>query len=264
MKIKYLTSGQAVNVISELPEGHLVKDIFESEEGQYCGETRFEDETLHAKPPVQVWEKRVVELEQKITELNEEKAKLFKSVEETKKALLPVFEKSKRYAQLARLEDFLDGKITHYVQYSGYGSIDIIPFKDAVYEESRHTGHLKLLTLFGESGGDLQWKISCYHDGSGGQTNVWPATSLEEANQIAMKLISDAMETTKDKPRHDILKEAQRLGVTVPVAYELPIVGEIATNQQRIYDEHQKHSAGYLEIIANAKQRLEQLNPQPQ
>ena len=69
--------------------------------------------------------------------------------------------------QLAQLFDFLAGRITHFVVVNhGYNegytrSISIETFKDAMtVDDNWPRGQLKLLSLCGDSKGDLAWRIN--------------------------------------------------------------------------------------------------------
>ncbi len=97
------------------------------------------------------------------------------------------------HEKLALLDDYLAGRITHFVSremhYGGstdtYRSIQISPFADAIKSEDRwNPKDLKCLILFGDSKGDLAWKLSTYSSGSNSY-EVTPCTSLEQAQTVA-------------------------------------------------------------------------------
>ncbi len=136
----------------------------------------------------------------------------------------------KQHSALALLDDFITGKITHYVSCAmSYNrearhTIAIESFKEATCGSSspyRSKDELKLLTLFGSSKGDLTWRLSQYSDGSGSYTEVIPCASLEHATSVARGLF-DA-EVAKWRANVEgcwgpasIIYTAQKLGLPVP------------------------------------------------
>lgn len=91
----------------------------------------------------------------------------------------------KRHKGLSRLDDYLGGRITHYVEY-GYGPPEIVAFEDTKTDDLGHgRDKLKLLTLFGGTNGDLTWGLNRWSDGSGCNRTVIPCTSYDEAREVA-------------------------------------------------------------------------------
>lgn len=130
----------------------------------------------------------------------------------------------KRFAQhdkLKRLEDFIDGKITHVViteiAYSSWSRIAIKEFDAAIREDEkdRYNHSLKLVTLFGKSNGDLQWQLNTYACGSGSSQEIIPCKSLEEAMEEAQKVLQKAFESHKEKNimGTDFLESARKIGL---------------------------------------------------
>lgn len=125
----------------------------------------------------------------------------------------------KQHKGLERLDDFLSGKITHYVEvhYSGIAITD--PAKVAAPDIDKKA--TKLLTLFGKSNGELNWRLSYYSDGSGGSHQVYPFCSLEEAQEKVREIIKAWCEEFRADPRKlgeacKAAENAKRFGFDIP------------------------------------------------
>lgn len=116
-----------------------------------------------------------------------------------------IFNRVTQHAQLGRLDDFIAGRFSHVVL-EDWSGVSVMTKEDALkYEEQssyRTKGETKLMTLFGKSNGDLQWRINHYSDGSGNHHDAWPCCSLEEARTKAQEIIDAATELwVADKAR---------------------------------------------------------------
>lgn len=126
-----------------------------------------------------------------------------------------------QHDQLKRLEDFIDGKITHAViteiHYSSWNTIKIKEIGAAIKEddENRYNGSTKLVTLFGKSNGNLQWELNKYSCGSGSSQEIIPCKSHEEAVEEAQKVLQKAFELQKEKKimGTDFLESARKIGL---------------------------------------------------
>jgi len=151
---------------------------------------------LFEKPPVEVIDAEIAEKRAELAELEKRHNKVFveiNTVESTAKARLDKF---KKFAGLELLEDFIDKKITHVVSASDEDSLDfkIVSFEEAIKSNERYSTDLRLVTLFGRSNGDLQWRVDQYYDGSGGSRQcIWPCRDEQHANDTIIAIISDRL-----------------------------------------------------------------------
>jgi hypothetical protein len=126
-----------------------------------------------------------------------------------------------KHEALARLDDFMAGKISHVVKIS-YGTISVHEFKEVAEPNDRYDRDgLKLLTLFGKPSHGLQWKINHYSDGSGADTEVIPCGSHEEAIQRATAELGKLFQfATAERAwfLDSAVKSADALGIEVPPA----------------------------------------------
>jgi hypothetical protein len=121
---------------------------------------------------------------------------------------------------LARLVDFLEGKITHFVVEEYQGSCSIKTWKEfAVFIEDRRERGLKLLSLFGTPWKGVEWWMNTYRDGSGTNTKCQPCTSEEEALATVREWIGAAWADFNPERAWCVsgaVKAADNYGVPVP------------------------------------------------
>lgn len=209
--------GEAAEAVMPHPDqsGWMVHPFYEAHEGE---DTYTERGPLthwpkvYAEPPVEVKNQTIIELDAKIAEKREElrvmgstRYQIQIHEKEDKKRLEKL---AMRSAALTRLEDFLDGKITHYVKTETWDSQNEIGRKwDITEVEKERCGddgydrRLKLLTLFGSSDGNLEYRLNRYSDGSGSSSNlVYPCCSLEEAQRVAREKVLRQLEVWTAEP----------------------------------------------------------------
>ena len=237
MKKMFERNGQVVFLHSELPNGEaLIADAIE--EFDYEGnETLHPAEllrivplkTLSEKPPAKVIDQEIAKLRQQRDELQatvgaarRELDAIAKEVEKLRDERDKLLNK----AGLSRLDVFINGGITHYVevQDASYYMPRILPFdktKDdnLSYDDEQRLPKLqkmRLLSLFGKTDGDLEWELDNYREGSFNTHKVIPCTSLEEAERVLREQIIIKMEKVTSE---DLLQYALKAGVDVPLEY---------------------------------------------
>jgi hypothetical protein len=109
--------------------------------------------------------------------------------------------KRKIYKEVDILFKFLDKKI-NYAVVKKYHSYDLCSLKDAITTPKNNWdsfgGDIKLLTLFGDSNGNLQYKINQYRDGSGScNDNVWFFETEDEAKIWMLNKLEQDIENIK-------------------------------------------------------------------
>lgn len=224
--MKYLADGRAVEVIRALNDGFLVQYYYTngdcSDEPLYLDRTTilFVDKVFDV-PPTPVYHNTIISLNEEIDKLTKSKAAMKRECSEIEMLLSEARKKRAGHDQLKLLDDFLAGRITHLVDVYYYEPriLDLsaaLDTGDAAYP-------LKLVTLFGNSNGDFQWKISRYADGSGGYRKIYPVTSYEEALAVAKGIIASYLEDTKTKPSVKYVEFADKWGVEVPEDYRAAI-----------------------------------------
>lgn len=197
----WLRDGREVEYLALTADGqHVVAPVIELEtyDGREFarGPVEFAAE-LFTKAPVEKRSEEIVALEVKVRELEKRKAELYAECINSEREIRARLDKLKKYEGLDLIEDFIDGKITHLVYPEEYGpgkyeikSVDSLD----IMEYGRKKG-LRLVSLFGASGGKLRWRVNEYYDGSGSWKEIIPCGSLEEAQQKRLDRIqADMME----------------------------------------------------------------------
>jgi hypothetical protein len=188
----YDIHGQQGAYIASYGGSHLVAPEYESEYGEPGWGAPEEWREVFSKPPTVKLEAKVAELDEEITKRRAELKEVCTQLVITEEAGKRLLEKLKKYPALKRIEDYLDGKFTHFLDV-GYG-VKLISKEDALKSPDKYDHDMKLLTLFGRTKGDLQWRINRWGDGSGSDTDVYPCESEEEAIAIVRKLYAEAVE----------------------------------------------------------------------
>jgi len=215
---KYLRDGQEVEVISEVKDGFLIQNVIYD---SYSDEEYIEDSISYFtnkvfdKPPTIQYAEKVKSLKKEIEELNTLKRNIVEEIKQSEERHKETIKKFNKYSELKNLNMFIDGKITHYAFLNWSGG-EIVTFEKAVCQYDHKT--LKLLTLFGKSKGNLEWRLSEYSDHSGGWNTVIPCFSFEEARQEVQKHI-DAKIKEDDRPNEYIIKCAKKYNLKIDKNY---------------------------------------------
>lgn len=176
--------GAAAEYVCNVPaQGHIVLPFYDGPDdgAPILGEATCWS-AVYEKPPTEVLNKEIAQLVETKNALHDEVATLREeryAMEQGSKARMA---KLQRHEKLKRLEDFLDGKLTHYAVIPDYGSPSVMAVADAKSDESRFSSATRLLSLFGQSNGDIAWRLHRYSDGSGSSSmDVVPCCSEAEA-----------------------------------------------------------------------------------
>ena len=164
--IKYLSSGQEVEVLETTPSGVIVRYLYEHDD--------FDSDPIvvnrvHDEPPAYRFAESVTKQEVQLEILRSQvaAARSDLAVAKAKKLELDkLVTTTNNVEALNRIGDFINGKITHFVRGNEFGDIQIVEYSEHM-KQNCNGNSIRLLCLFGDSNGDLQWKINKWHDGSG-------------------------------------------------------------------------------------------------
>lgn len=243
---KFDINGQEVKVVQKSQDGrYFVFDVYEGMDDPFCDENhpRIVDKVFD-KPPKKKYTEEIIKLKYEIKELKRQtkNAKKVRLGEEKKKK--ERLEKLKKLDQLKNLEDFIDGKITHYVDICNWSVPEIIKIgevdKISDVDNPFRLGQ-KLLTLYGGSNGNMEWKLSEYKDGSGSNHTVIPCLSHNEATEKVKEWLVVQF-AKKDLMYHDeeIIKLAKSMGVPIPQEYIDGFRNEEKKNIEKQLNEKEK------------------------
>lgn len=186
------------------------------------GETWFETE-LFQTAPVKLMDEKLVAKRAEIAELEKTRSERMRDVIGAEKDIKDRLAKLSKYKGLERIEDFIEGRITHFVvPYSGSYVICTLKEFEAKDYGGRAEG-IRLMSLYGNSKGDLSFLVNQYRDGSGGEwKEIIPCASEEEAGEkLKAKIAEDlAVHFTCFNAEHPYwffvtVESAQKHGVPV-------------------------------------------------
>lgn len=238
----YSSWGQEAEYVAKTPNGHAVLPLFEDEhEGFIRYDQVREWPEIYLNPPTDKLNEEVLQLQKKKTELQDELSVIRKQRAEENDAIKSQLTKLKRHKALEFIEEFLDGKITHYVKICDYGGpFEIKALSETIAEDYGYKkGEFKLLSLFGSSNGELQWKLNHYKDGSGTYTHVFPVTSYESAIVKATEFAEARWLSWRDSKKGELPRMAEACDkhkIPVPQDIREAIATEKITNAQFAYD----------------------------
>lgn len=242
----YTIGGNEVMFITLHDGQALVQQVMQTDEEERFGKPFLISE-IFAEEPVQKWSAKIDKLNGEILELQKKRDALNAEIhaanatEKERKARLM------QHRALTRIDDFLAGKMTHFVMDS-YRGPEVMAFDEVVkYKESdydRMPNGFRLLLLFGKTNGDLEWEISRYSDGSGSRDRVIPCNSYEEGLEHAKVLLETKYDTwRKNNNKNYFCSEAvsaSKLGLSVPPDIEANNERIVREDKQRQFDEAKK------------------------
>jgi FtsZ-binding cell division protein ZapB len=211
--------GQRFVYVAESDGDHIVRPTVETDEEEQWEGNPVTLRKIFASAPRDVYDKTIQALDMKVSELQEKRRAL---EEELRKSKQDETERKKRImtnAALERIDDFLAGKITHFV-YGEYG-VEIKTFEESTSDPDRRERDVKLLSLYGRSKGDLAWKLNDYYDGSGSWRHVYPCSSLEDATNLAKRLIETKYEEWRKDGKNSywltsVVASSVKFGIPIP------------------------------------------------
>lgn len=240
--IVFLQDGQRARFVAKL-DGQFPRfvvepqDFYDDEEWLYDdeepdeldeGEAIFssvrEVSQVFAAPPRPVIDKATTEAIERLQQIRDEiSASRFEldQLERNKGDRLKKLRKMNEV--LEHIEDVVLGNVTHYVAFRG-GLPRIVEHdemvKDGEGSRTAYRPRMRLLALYGISGGDISWGVSRYYDGSGSEEEVVPCLSREEAEERARSIIRRKLEEAEaaERPPWNINKlcdAAAEFGVKV-------------------------------------------------
>lgn len=224
--MKYLPDGRACEVVAELPDGRgVVVDLwYEGDDEPSLQDDLIIVPKVLDQPLNPLIEKNIKERRQLLDEMVKQLNDLRAEVATAKMERDRILDKLKQIPALKRIEDFLDGKITHVVSRQ-YGRIHITPIGEMICDSDRDyrckPAAIKLMTLYGEQPGNLLFRVNQYKDGSGSsgsEYEAFPCCSEEEAKQQAGRLIDEQIQDSRQYYLEESVKSADKIGHPVPDA----------------------------------------------
>lgn len=239
-EIKYTTNGKKVVVIGSLnSQEKIVQEIFVIDGSEIPSGEHFVVKSLHDAPAVSWEEKNTKSIKENYEaaknrfEQDERKLKLaWKEMQVKVKEKLnwaASFLKSAHPEHFQLLTDYIVGDIK-WIVIIDY-SPKIIPFE--VFEKE-YDGQLRLISLFGRSGGDVTYGQGSYSDHSGSRENFIPFTDYEAAFDKFKSLVLSKPITVES------LKVAKENGFDFPEDQKQEFYKSQLVNLQKNIENYQK------------------------
>lgn len=212
----YLPDGREAVYVLKNGVQHLVRIVLEAYGGYdepsytYPSDTITPVQKVYAHPPVEVWDKQVLAKRQQVSELDRELNAKRAELACTERNKITMEKAAAKYPCIQQALDFIEGRITHVVKWSGYGAATIHEMPEAFEQLDRWRGRrtregLKLLCLFGtdQHGRKAGWGLNQYRDGSGSSwETIWPARSETEARATVQELVDAALASFRTGDEH--------------------------------------------------------------
>lgn len=223
----YSADGQAAEYVAAIAEGHIVRPIVEAYSGD--GEQSWDHlcdpatwRAVFAVPPVAKFNEELKEIHGKIAAATE--ALATKRAEDAMFNATAAKRKAKRdqVEALRYVDEFLDGKLTHYAVIPSYGVPRVMLVGDATQGDRPYNQEMRLLCLYGKIDNKRtpHWRLHQYSDSSGGYGDlVMPARSQDEAESIIRSHIEKSIAAqikSQDHSAHSVVLSADAWGVPVP------------------------------------------------
>ncbi len=212
----YLEDGQVCEYVAATHDGHVVRPMFENdrddEDNSWMGDPRVVRKCF-AEEPKPILTAAIATLQAQADALREEIKRLTVEKSSAWCAHRDTLDRLAKYPSLERLEQFLEGKITHCVVSSTYEGPSVQTFLEASKRTSDN--EYSFLKLKANDAGIPAWKFRDNHD------NITPCLSAEEGKEIAAKMFAAQWEQwRKEKAKgthvytwHD---RALKLGIEIP------------------------------------------------
>lgn len=181
----YTEHGAVCEYVAKVDGKHIVMPMYEYPDGGgFTGEpfstaaVFITDDAVKTK-----LSKQVDELDAKLRAKREQLVSMEAKATQLQREQNTILAKLKEHTVLKNIEDFLAGRITHFLFASTRGAEVKTLAETLEYKESSYDRKCKfrLLGLYGNTNGDITWEVNSYRDGSGHNTTVTPFCSEEEA-----------------------------------------------------------------------------------
>jgi hypothetical protein len=264
----YSQHGQEAEFVAHSGGEFIVRPLYEDDEGQQSGDVETWRTVFRTAPAPKLdaetaeAEKRRAELQLEVSELEGQKYALERGEKER-------LERIKRHEELAELEQYLAGGITHYVAtHTYYPTVEIIPVAETVEDYHSNDGY-GLLQLMPRKGWDkkIHWTVTYRVRGRYENSRtcmVVPCCGEEAAHAKAVEVVREIVAAYLGKDRKQrsyadqLVKSCERFGVEVPEELTAGIAAALReATEARIAEHRAKLQQAEAELAAIAKAEVQ-------
>lgn len=230
--------------------GHAVEPIWEDEDDEpHYSPVETWDEVFVVVPE-QRFNERIAELHQEISEHELHLASLRERTEEAERADRAAAQRRQAHPELADLDLWLSGGVTHIVLVSTY-CVEIAPAEELL--KRRDDGSMRLVSLFGDKDRSYRWSMSRYSDGSGGGDDCLLASSEEDAKRRASEWLNlQFRRGDMAHSRTDLARSAMKYGLPFPDELRAKIEAEDKERAANLLESRRK-------ALAQAQQAFDEV-----
>lgn len=223
--IKYTTDGRKVVVIGNLnSQEKIVQEVFIVNDVEIPSGENFVVKSLHDAPAISWKEKSIKETEvryetehrenlRKIEVLQKE-YNLKSSVIKAKLQFLKKLELNLTEEKLDQLISFISGR-SKFIVMDAYSDIEIADYDESITDKDYgRFDALRLVSIFGRTDGELEFRRNDYSDGSGSWRTVIPCETKEEALEILKNRFFDKLD--EKGANNYLLKTAEKYNLEIP------------------------------------------------
>lgn len=243
----FTEDGNGWEYIATLGDGSIVlRAIYDEDEEHWYSRSTCIVEKVWPKPPRQIHD---VEIAQRVAEIAKLRAENNELARERRELERDIPNRIAALAQLdaavTRIDDFMAGKITHFVT-EQRGRFKIEALEDALKSDERNWPvRQKLITLFGRSDGSLSWNINQYSDGSGHSAyRCYPCKSAAEALAVMAPLIAAMLADKEGYGRSSAMDSADKYGLPVPASVRAELMARDRVRMAKNVEDHSRRLAG--------------------
>ncbi len=162
-------------------------------EVELSGRKIFVDE-VYSSPPRDVIDEGILAAKKELSEINSLIRSQKDEVRDLNINIHDLKEELDAIEPLKNVFDFIRGDFKYYALPDLYKGPQISKKNIADSDEGQYERGTKLLTLFGKSNGDVEWRLSQYSDGSGSSKVAIPCKTIEDAKKVMSEHIYKELE----------------------------------------------------------------------
>lgn len=201
----YDLHGRAGIYVARAAGGHIVEPIYDVEdddEPRYGNAETWSE--AFAKPPTERLHAEVAAIEQKLiaAHLQLEDVRAARRQQDAEHAAR--LERLKKHAHLSRIDDYVEGRITHFVVQSRYSDAITIKTFEELAKQGDRRGRMPMLVLYGDPYSDWERRMRtsewCLMS-DGPESGVMPCSSFEEATAKAQVEVDKTFNDWRKDPK---------------------------------------------------------------
>lgn len=205
----WMTNGQRAEYMALVDGKHLVRPMlrghdYYADDGEADYDFPSDDivacEKVFASAPIALVDESIARAKQELSELLDRQRTIYADLQNAKARNKELSDLLTQNVALERMADFIKGRFKFFLVDRSFSDPRIEPINAALAQDDRFERDQKLLTLFGKTNGDLQWRINKYSDGSGGWDDIYPCEDEEQAKVVAQRVYDAEVAEWRSRP----------------------------------------------------------------